>query len=344
MRTIQSRFVLALTVLLAVSFCMAPSCKREQPEEPKKETPQDEPEPQEPETPTFQVDIAAALDKDGTLVSKWNTNNSFTPHKGVYVTTLSYIDQAGKPQAAYIMQVDLTEPTVDMVCTVPQNAKEKLVNQRERLSEQFKHIDGEGSWVIGGVNTDFFTMADGASCGFPQGALYHNYVCLKSTFASQSNRPRCTVSWGADKKVSILTYAQYQASLADATYKELFSGGQMLVVNGELARITSDSVTGVHPRTMLGVSEDGTRVTLVVIDGRQELHSVGVDYPDMQKFMKAAGCHNALNLDGGGSSTFIVRKDGADYYAATRFQVRNRPSDGVERAIGPGLAVIAKDE
>jgi exopolysaccharide biosynthesis protein len=59
-----------------------------------------------------------------------------------------------------------------------------------------------------------------------------------------------------------------------------------------------------------------------------------MNYPDMQKIMKALGSRDAINLDGGGSSTFIVR-DGE------RFAIKNMPSDGTERAIGPGLAVIA---
>ena len=315
---------LALTLALTITVGFAVSCKQDVPDNPI-DNPQDDPDP-EPED-TFQIDIAAALDKDGTVVKEWKTNTSWSPHKGIYVTTLTYTDHDDNPQAAFFMQVNLNEPTLDMVCTLPENPTETLVNKREKLSEQFKRIDKEGNLVMGGVNTDFFVTDEGATCGYPQGAIYHNYVCLKSTFASQK---------------TILTYAKYQASLP-AKYRELFSGGQMLVKEGKPATITEDSVYGVHPRTMFGVSEDGMRVTLVVIDGRREGYSIGVNYPDMQKIMLAAGCYDALNLDGGGSSTFIVRKDGADYYSASRFAVRNRPSDGTERAIGPGLAIIAKD-
>jgi exopolysaccharide biosynthesis protein len=63
----------------------------------------------------------------------------------------------------------------------------------------------------------------------------------------------------------------------------------------------------------------------------------------MQLFMKAIGCHWAFNIDGGGSSTFIVRKDGSSFTDGSRFQVKNKPSDGTERAIGPGLAVVSVD-
>ena len=64
-----------------------------------------------------------------------------------------------------------------------------------------------------------------------------------------------------------------------------------------------DSVYGTHPRTMFGFTSDDRHIVLVVFDGRQSSWSVGFNYPDMQLFMKAIGCHWAFNIDGGGSST-----------------------------------------
>ena len=336
---------LAVICLLGLTAGTFNSCKKQVPEPKPQEQEQETPEPEpEPEKPAFQTDIAAALEADGTLVKQFKTNESFSPHKGVYVTTITYTDGNGDPQAAYIMQVDLTEPTIDLVNTAPHNAKKALINQPERLSEQFKRIDADGCRVIGGVNTDFFVTAEGYSHGYPQGAFYRDYVCLKSTFSSQTNRPRCTVSWGDDKVISILTYNEYKDVESTAKFKNLFSGGQKLISGGAITNYKADSVAGVNPRTMIGVSQDGKRLILVVIDGRREGYSIGVDYPDMQKFMKAAGSWESINLDGGGSSTFIVRKEGAGYYSDSRFQPRNRPSDGTERAIGPGLAIVATDE
>ena len=83
-----------------------------------------------------------------------------------------------------------------------------------------------------------------------------------------------------------------------------------------------------HPRTFIGFKEDGSPV-LMVIDGRGKTaaeKNYGVSLFEGAEIMKLAGCANAYNLDGGGSSTLIVRNQGGG------FDVINRPSDGSERS------------
>ncbi|MDZ7374925.1 MAG: phosphodiester glycosidase family protein [candidate division KSB1 bacterium] len=87
-----------------------------------------------------------------------------------------------------------------------------------------------------------------------------------------------------------------------------------------------------HPRTAVGVSQDGYRVFLVVVDGRQEGYSVGMTLGELAELTIRLGCYDALNLDGGGSSTMLV--DG---------KVVNRPSDPVgERPVANALLVVAR--
>jgi hypothetical protein len=70
-----------------------------------------------------------------------------------------------------------------------------------------------------------------------------------------------------------------------------------------------------HPRTMIGVDEDGD-VWLVAVDGRQINHSIGMTFKDLQRLAARLGLRDALNLDGGGSTTIVVRDE-----------IVNRPSD-----------------
>jgi hypothetical protein len=74
-----------------------------------------------------------------------------------------------------------------------------------------------------------------------------------------------------------------------------------------------------HPRTVIGRDREGD-VWLVVVDGRQPDHSVGMSLPELIAFCRRLGFVDALNLDGGGSTTMVVK--GA---------IVNKPSD----AIGP---------
>jgi hypothetical protein len=83
-----------------------------------------------------------------------------------------------------------------------------------------------------------------------------------------------------------------------------------------------------NPRTLAGVRPDGT-LLLVTIDGRQPDWSVGVSFEEAADVMRSLGAREALNLDGGGSTTFTI--GGA---------VVNRPSDATgERPVSDGLFV-----
>ena len=84
-----------------------------------------------------------------------------------------------------------------------------------------------------------------------------------------------------------------------------------------------------QPRTLAGVRTDGT-VLLVTVDGRRPGWSAGMTLPEAARLMQSLGAHDALNLDGGGSSTMTVRGE-----------VVNRPSDRAgERAVSDGVYAL----
>jgi len=85
-----------------------------------------------------------------------------------------------------------------------------------------------------------------------------------------------------------------------------------------------------HPRTAVGVTAD-EKLVLVTVDGRQSI-STGMPLADLAEFMLSQGCVEALNLDGGGSTTM-----------ATSFGVLNSPSDGTLRALPNAIAVFAEE-
>jgi exopolysaccharide biosynthesis protein len=94
----------------------------------------------------------------------------------------------------------------------------------------------------------------------------------------------------------------------------------------------SDSFTrSPHPRTALGISNDGTLLYFVVADGRRT-GVPGLTLAELAQFMadKLSVC-SAMNLDGGGSAAMWV----GDH-------IVNRPSDGVERPVGDHLAVVLR--
>ncbi len=290
----------------------------------------------------YPVDVQKAFQETG-LVNKETAFTTYSPHSGISVSEISYSDYAGSPQAVFVMQVDLSDKTVSMTNTVPGATTGDFSGGREKLSAQFKRIDTQGHRVEGGVNTDFF-ITSGSNAGSPQGIFWQNGTCYKDVFDSEATRPRSFVYWSDNEKVRMARSADYPNIKSFGLIKEAFSGGVLLVEKGGPSPLSEDSVSGVHPRTMLGIMEDNTKVVLVVLDGRDKTRAVGMNYLDMQKIMLSLGCQYALNIDGGGSSTFIVREAGDTKYGAdASFEIRNKPSDGTERAIGPGLAIISSE-
>ncbi|MGW7193724.1 phosphodiester glycosidase family protein, partial [Streptomyces sp. NPDC054838] len=89
------------------------------------------------------------------------------------------------------------------------------------------------------------------------------------------------------------------------------------------------------PRTAVGLSADGRRLHLVTVDGRQH-DSGGLTLTGLGRMMRRLGAAEALNLDGGGSSTLLAGRTGA-----TALTVENSPSDGSLRPVPNGLVLTA---
>lgn len=93
-----------------------------------------------------------------------------------------------------------------------------------------------------------------------------------------------------------------------------------------------------HPRTIVGTTAGGRRLLLITIDGRQAGYSAGTTNRESARVALALGARDAINLDGGGSTTMVVMRQDSSGSHAT---VVNRPSDPQgERPVGNALAVV----
>jgi hypothetical protein len=87
-----------------------------------------------------------------------------------------------------------------------------------------------------------------------------------------------------------------------------------------------------QPRTALGVQADG-RLLFVVVDGRHRRYSLGLSLLGLARLMRQLGAVDAVNLDGGGASTMVIRG-----------RVVNRPSDGSLRHVASAALVLRRPE
>jgi hypothetical protein len=106
-------------------------------------------------------------------------------------------------------------------------------------------------------------------------------------------------------------------------------GGPTLVENGR-AMSWKGWIHVPHPRTAVGWNQ--RYFFLVEVDGRQLDVSLGMTFPQLAKYMLKLGCDQAMNLDGGGSATLWAFGD-----------VRNSPSEGLERPAPNALVVVRKN-
>lgn len=91
-------------------------------------------------------------------------------------------------------------------------------------------------------------------------------------------------------------------------HANIMTAGPMLLHNGATVPQRKDRtfVTCRHNRTALGIKPDGT-VLLLTVDGRFKGESEGFTLPELTKVLRWLGCVNAINLDGGGSTTLYVK-------------------------------------
>jgi hypothetical protein len=94
-----------------------------------------------------------------------------------------------------------------------------------------------------------------------------------------------------------------------------------------------------HPRTAVALSQDERTLIIVVVDGRQPNYSEGVTLPELAAITIEFGGYTALNLDGGGSSTLVVKgQDGRPLQLGSAIHTR---IPGRERPIANHLGIFA---
>lgn len=120
----------------------------------------------------------------------------------------------------------------------------------------------------------------------------------------------------------------------DLGITQIIGGGPRLVrdgklaVNGEAERFQADVLNGRAPRTAIGITAD-QKLLLVTVNGRQPHISAGMTLSELGNLLIDLGAEQAMNLDGGGSTTMVIRN-----------LVLNLPSDGKERPVSNGIVVI----
>jgi hypothetical protein len=183
--------------------------------------------------------------------------------------------------------------------------------------------------ALAAVNAGFFALANGAPAGF---------LKRRGKVEGRARRPRGAVAFTERfgkirplfDRVSVVLSPkekiEYQPRLGTsakdwARAPSAVGGAGLLRLEGrDLTEWADEQLsagfdTTRHPRTLIGVDAQDA-IWLVTIDGRQPTLSLGMSFTELQGLSRRLGLKSSLNLDGGGSTTMVVRGN-----------VVNHPSD-----------------
>ncbi|MCD8089872.1 MAG: phosphodiester glycosidase family protein, partial [Clostridiales bacterium] len=116
------------------------------------------------------------------------------------------------------------------------------------------------------------------------------------------------------------------------------SGGGEILRNGEtIANGEIISPSARNPRTCIGVSQDKSKIIILCIDGR--VKGIGATTYECSEIMRELGAYDAIQLDGGGSTTMVIKPQDGD-----SLEVVNTPSDGSQRAVANAVGISSVGE
>lgn len=283
-------------------------------------TPEPDPEP-EPDRP-----------ENGYYTVFSNTTSTIAP--GVTQDITYALTADNKQIVFYTATIDVSREDISIYANYNNNDGSAWAMARvsdQMAAAQARHSDPadpdnyiENYNAVLGVNADFYNMSTGVPSGalVMEGVEYHG-VGSENFFGILKD--------GTPIIGSSSDYTTYKDQIQEAV-----GGSVFLVKDGKIAVSTNaDYYNSRASRTCVGITGDG-KVVMMVLDGRQEPFSAGGSAEEIAQIMLEAGCTVAINLDGGGSTTFDAKQEGSD-----EVTVVNRPSDGYERSVSSSLLVVS---
>ena len=196
----------------------------------------------------------------------------------------------------------------------------------EQLTKTVAYYESLGYNVVGAMNTALAYDSDA-----PYGYMVMNGVVLGTPEVHKGAQTYLAID--ADGNCELRSMS---TPLNGSEVTAISANFGWLVQNGELVSKTVERTSSDASRSMIGIKADGTLI-FCQVDGRNAPFSTGLSNYEMGEMMLALGCENAVNCDGGGSSTFVSKREGE-----TSNTMRSVPSDGSERATINSVILVSK--
>lgn len=242
------------------------------------------------------------------------------------------VRRAPRPVIVHLLTVDLEAPGLEVRVTPPRPTG----GRHAAASTTSRFLASEGLQVA--INGAFFYP-------FRANGPFDYYPRLGDPVDNQGFLMARGAAYGAlIEKETTLWIAGGRAALGREPHpaEEAISGYPLITAGAIEATFSPEIVPhAAEPRTAVGVRASGTELVVVVADGRQPGYSEGLTLPELAALLLELGATDAVNLDGGGSSTLVIAgEDGRPRVLNTPIHGRHPP--GVERPVASHLGFRAR--
>lgn len=212
-------------------------------------------------------------------------------------------------QAIYIADIDTSAADFEFGVAVP-----------DSLMATSAIAESEGA--LAAINGTFFNMKEGYNV---------HYVKVDDSVIAVTDEKefgiRATGVFTADgEDTRIFSWGPEREDKAGTEAEDAIVSGPLLTDDAAdiTLAINSFNMTR-HPRSLVGATHDG-HILFIVVDGRQQGYAEGMSLFELRALARSLGCTDALNLDGGGSTTLYIAGQGDN-------GVVNRPSGKTQRPV-----------
>jgi exopolysaccharide biosynthesis protein len=244
-----------------------------------------------------------------------------------------------KPARAHVVRLDLGTPGLRLEVTPADTSKG--MEYVARLTTGYLH---ERHAQVA-INASYFLPFEGGSKGADDYYPHEGEPVSASGAVIAGGKTVSPVETTLDERVdAMLCFHKEEARIVDGQqcpsgFSDGVAAGPRLLDRGEARAMTLDYAIKPQPRTAFALSRDGRSAWIVTVDGRQP-DSAGVGLPALAGYLRRLGASEAINLDGGGSTTLAVEgEDGAP-------RILNRTIHtgvvGRERPVANHVLVFAK--
>ena len=240
------------------------------------------------------------------LTSKWET---YAPHKGVVHKSIRFDNLFGSPQSINLIEISRSSKLRFAV------AHDNSLRHTSDMAQQHNAVTA--------INGSYYNMREGNSVCFYK----IDRELIDSTTADEAatrvngavhlrGRKVCILDWSVDIERN---YKGHKGTV--------LASGPVLLHNGhkvDWSNCDESFIKARHPRSAIYTTCDG-KVVFLTVDGRSKQNASGMSIPELMYLIRVLGGYEALNLDGGGSTTLWI--DGLEGSGVVNYPCDNRKFD-----------------